>query len=71
MPGLVIPDHVLERYRVAGPAARDVGLALGTELIEGARSVAHGVYVMAPFRTPMSVVDLLPQPAHAPVETGR
>jgi methionine synthase / methylenetetrahydrofolate reductase(NADPH) len=71
MPGLVIPDHVLERYRVAGPAAREVGLALGNELIEGARSVAQGVYVMAPFRTPMSVVDLLPQPAQEPVETGR
>jgi methionine synthase / methylenetetrahydrofolate reductase(NADPH) len=71
MPGLVIPDHVLERYRVAGAAARDVGLALGNELIEGARSVAQGVYVMAPFRAPMSVVDLLPQPAHEPVETGR
>jgi homocysteine S-methyltransferase len=71
MPGLVIPDHVLERYRVAGPAARDVGLALGNELIDGARSVAQGVYVMAPFRTPMSVVDLLPQPAQEPVETGR
>jgi homocysteine S-methyltransferase len=71
MPGLVIPDQVLERYRVAGPAAREVGLALGNELIEGARSVAQGVYVMAPFRAPMSVVDLLPQPAQAPVETGR
>jgi homocysteine S-methyltransferase len=71
MPGLVIPDHVLERYRVAGPAARDVGLALGNELIEGARSVAQGVYVMAPFRAPLSVVDLLPQPAQEPVETGR
>jgi homocysteine S-methyltransferase len=71
MPGLVIPDHVLERYRVAGPAARDVGLALGNELIEGARSVAQGVYVMAPFRAPMSVVDLLPQPAQEPVETSR
>ena len=71
MPGLVIPDHVLERYRVAGPAARDVGLALGNELIEGARSVAQGIYVMAPFRAPMSVVDLLPQPAQEPVETGR
>ena len=71
MPGLVVPEHVLERYRVAGPAARDVGLALGNELIEGARSVAQGVYVMAPFRAPMSVVDLLPQPAHEPVETGR
>ena len=71
MPGLVIPEHVRERYRVAGPAARDVGLALGHELIEGARSVAQGVYVMAPFRAPMNVVDLLPQLAHEPVETGR
>src|SRR6185437_8788796 len=71
MPGLVIPAHVLERYRAAGPAARDVGLALGLELIERARSVAQGVYVMAPFRTPMNVVELLPQPAHEPVETGR
>ncbi len=71
MPGLVVPEHVLERYRAAGPAARDVGLALGHELIEGARSVAQGVYVMAPFRAPMNVVDLLPQPAQEPVETGR
>jgi len=61
MPGLVIPDHVLERYRVAGPAARDVGLALGHELIEGARAVAQGVYVMAPFKQPMNVVELLPE----------
>jgi methionine synthase / methylenetetrahydrofolate reductase (NADH) len=71
MPGLVIPEHVRERYRVAGAGARDVGLALGHELIEGARSVAQGVYVMAPFRAPMNVVDLLPQLAHEPVETGR
>jgi 5,10-methylenetetrahydrofolate reductase len=60
MPGLVIPEHVLERYRAAGPAARDVGLALGHELIEGARAVAQGVYVMAPFKQPMNVVELLP-----------
>ncbi len=75
MPGLVIPEHVLERYRVAGPAARDVGLALGHELIEGARAVAQGVYVMAPFKQPLNVVELLPeleaQPdAQAPVDTG-
>ena len=73
MPGLVIPDHVLERYRSAGPAARDVGLALGHELIEGARTVAQGVYVMAPFKQPMNVVELLPelrQPAQSPVETS-
>jgi methionine synthase I (cobalamin-dependent)/5,10-methylenetetrahydrofolate reductase len=69
-PGMVVPDDVQERYRRAGPAAREVGGELGLELIEGARSLAQGVYVVAPFRAPMNVVDFLPQPAHEPVETG-
>ena len=60
VPGIVVPEHVQERYRAAGPAARDVGLALGQELIEGARAVAGGVYVVAPFRRPLDVVELLP-----------
>ncbi|HVS86535.1 MAG TPA: bifunctional homocysteine S-methyltransferase/methylenetetrahydrofolate reductase [Gaiellaceae bacterium] len=60
-PGIVVPEHVQERYRAAGAGARDVGLALGQELIEGARKLAHGVYVMAPFRQPLNVVELLPE----------
>jgi methionine synthase / methylenetetrahydrofolate reductase (NADH) len=63
VPGIVVPEHVQERYRAAGPAAREVGLALGRELIEGARKVASGVYVVAPFRRPLDVVELLPEPA--------
>ena len=70
-PGMVVPADVQERYRRAGADARTVGGELGLELIEGARSLAHGVYVVAPFRAPMNVVDFLPQPAHEPVETGR
>jgi methionine synthase I (cobalamin-dependent)/5,10-methylenetetrahydrofolate reductase len=70
-PGIVVPDDVQERYRRAGANAREVGGQLGLELIEGARVLAHGVYVVAPFRTPMNVVDFLPQLAHEPVETGR
>jgi methionine synthase I (cobalamin-dependent)/5,10-methylenetetrahydrofolate reductase len=70
-PGMVVPDDVQERYRRAGPDAREIGGELGLELIDGARSLAQGVYVVAPFRTPMNVVDFLPQPAHEPVETGR
>jgi homocysteine S-methyltransferase len=61
-PGIVVPEHVQERYRSAGAAAREVGPALGLELIEGARTLANGVYVMAPFRRPLDVVDLLPEP---------
>jgi methionine synthase I (cobalamin-dependent)/5,10-methylenetetrahydrofolate reductase len=70
-PGMVVPDEVQKRYRRAGANAREVGGQLGLELIDGARSLAHGVYVVAPFRMPMNVVDFLPQPAHEPVETGR
>ncbi len=70
-PGMVVPADVQERYRRAGSNAREVGGQLGLELIDGARSLAHGVYVVAPFRAPMNVVDFLPQPAHEPVETGR
>jgi hypothetical protein len=64
---------VQERYRSAGAAAREVGGALGLELIEGARELASGVYVVAPFRQPLNVIDFLPllQPAaQSPVETG-
>jgi len=60
VPGIVVPEDVQEWYRAAGPGAREVGLVLGRELIEGARELASGVYVMAPFRRPLDVVELLP-----------
>jgi homocysteine S-methyltransferase len=69
-PGIVVPDEVQERYGRAGAGAREVGGELGLELIEAARAHAQGVYVVAPFRAPMNVVDFLPQPAQEPVETG-
>jgi methionine synthase / methylenetetrahydrofolate reductase(NADPH) len=73
MPGMTVPEHVQERYRRAGKNAREVGGELGLELIAGAREHAQGVYVVAPFRSPMNVVDFLPeldQPAQPRVETG-
>jgi homocysteine S-methyltransferase len=60
VPGISVPEHVQQRYRKAGAGARDVGLALGRELIERARELANGVYVVAPFRRPLDVVELLP-----------
>jgi homocysteine S-methyltransferase len=70
-PGMVVPEHVQERYRAAGGDARRVGGELGLELLESARELAAGVYVVAPFRAPMNVLDFLPQPtAQDPVETG-
>jgi methionine synthase I (cobalamin-dependent)/5,10-methylenetetrahydrofolate reductase len=73
VPGMVVPEHVQERYRRAGPRAREIGGDLGLELIAGVRELASGVYVVAPFRQPLNVVEFLPelQPvAQSPVETG-
>jgi homocysteine S-methyltransferase len=71
-PGIVVPEHVQERYRAAGAEARRVGGELGLELLAAARELAHGAYVVAPFRAPMNVLEFLPQPAaQSPVETGR
>ena len=58
-PGIVVPEHVQQRYRRAGPNASQVGPALVHELIARAREVAAGVYVVAPFRRPLGVLDVL------------
>jgi homocysteine S-methyltransferase len=59
-PGIVVPEHIQKRYRAAGPNAADVGAELARELIGRAREVAAGVYIVAPFRRPLGVLDLLP-----------
>jgi methionine synthase / methylenetetrahydrofolate reductase(NADPH) len=58
-PGIVVPERIQERYRSAGADAADVGVALAKELIERARELAAGVYVVAPFRRPLGVLDVL------------
>ena len=58
-PGIVVPVHVQERYRAAGADAAHVGTQLVRELIEQSRAVAQGVYVVAPFRRPLGVLDVL------------
>jgi homocysteine S-methyltransferase len=61
VPGITVPERVQQRYTAAGADAREVGRELGRELIEGSREVANGVYVVAPFRQPLNVVELLPE----------
>jgi homocysteine S-methyltransferase len=58
-PGIVVPDHVQERYRAAGADAPQVGAELVRELVAQARTLAAGIYVVAPFRRPLGVLDLL------------
>jgi methionine synthase / methylenetetrahydrofolate reductase (NADH) len=58
-PGIVVPEHVQARYRDAGADAAKVGAELARELVEASRALAAGVYVVAPFRRPLGVLDLL------------
>ena len=71
-PGIVVPEHVQERYRAAGADAAAWGRQLARELVARARELAAGVYVVAPFRRPLGVLDraagLIRQ--QLPVETG-
>jgi homocysteine S-methyltransferase len=59
VPGIVVPEHILEALRTAGPGAAEVGMELGRELLAGSRELAHGAYVVAPFRRPLGILDLL------------
>lgn len=51
VPGMTVPASVRQRLAAAGTrkAARAVGVAVAREMVEAARSVADGVYVMPPF----------------------
>jgi methionine synthase / methylenetetrahydrofolate reductase(NADPH) len=59
VPGIVVPDRVLDALRDAGPGAAEVGMEIGRELLEGSRGRAQGAYVVAPFRRPLGILDLL------------
>jgi len=59
VPGIVVPEHLQERLRVAGAGAADEGRAIARELIEEARTRVDGIYVIPPFRQPTAALDLL------------
>jgi methionine synthase I (cobalamin-dependent)/5,10-methylenetetrahydrofolate reductase len=59
VPGITVPDPVLRRLEEAGPDAGRVGLDLGRELMEAARSRAGGIYVIPPFKEPAAALELL------------
>jgi methionine synthase / methylenetetrahydrofolate reductase(NADPH) len=58
VPGIVVPDHVLERLRDAGTDAGDTGLAIARELLDASREIAAGAYLIPPFRQPHAALDL-------------
>ncbi len=62
VPGIIVPDDLQEALREAGPDGPRVGMEIAQELIEASRERAAGVYLVAPFKRPLGVLELL---AHA------
>jgi methionine synthase / methylenetetrahydrofolate reductase(NADPH) len=59
VPGIVVPQELQDALEAAGPDAATIGMAHARELIAAARDVFEGVYVVAPYRKPTSVLELL------------
>jgi homocysteine S-methyltransferase len=59
VPGIVVPEPLQEALRDAGPDAAKLGMEHARELIAASRDRADGVYIVAPFRRPVAVLDLL------------
>jgi methionine synthase / methylenetetrahydrofolate reductase(NADPH) len=59
VPGIVVPERVQEALREAGPDGAQVGMEIARKLIDESRGRAAGVYLVAPFKRPLGVVELL------------
>jgi homocysteine S-methyltransferase len=58
VPGIVVPESLQKALLDAGADASDVGFAHARALVEEARRFS-GVYLVAPFRKPLRVLELL------------
>ncbi len=59
VPGIVVPDDLQAALEQARAGASEVGMAQAKELIDASRERFEGVYVVAPYRRPLAVLDLL------------
>ncbi len=59
VPGITVPDAVLARLVRADALAAAEGVAIVRELLAGARELASGAYLVAPFGQPERVLDVL------------
>jgi homocysteine S-methyltransferase len=59
VPGIIVPDPLQQELEEAGPDAAAIGMGHARRLVEEARGRCDGVYVVAPYRRPTSVLELL------------
>jgi methionine synthase I (cobalamin-dependent)/5,10-methylenetetrahydrofolate reductase len=58
VPGIVVPQPVLDRLERAGAAAREEGFALARSMLREAPGRAQGAYIIAPFKRPSAALEL-------------
>ena len=59
VPGIIVPEPVQDALRDAGARAPEVGMEIARRLYAEARERTAGAYLVAPFRQPLAVLDLL------------
>jgi homocysteine S-methyltransferase len=59
VPGITVPEPLQRDLERAGADAPQVGFAHARDLIGRVRGHAEGVYLVAPFRQPLRVLELL------------
>jgi methionine synthase I (cobalamin-dependent)/5,10-methylenetetrahydrofolate reductase len=59
VPGIVVPESLQAELEQAGPDAAALGFERAREVIAASRERAAGVCVVAPFRQPLRVLELL------------
>ncbi|HEY4348869.1 MAG TPA: bifunctional homocysteine S-methyltransferase/methylenetetrahydrofolate reductase [Gaiellaceae bacterium] len=59
VPGIIVPDHLQAALSDAGAGAAEIGMAHAKALLGEARGRCDGVYIVAPYRKPTAVLDLI------------
>ena len=59
VPGIIVPQVLQDSLDAAGAGAAAFGMAHAKELLVEARERCDGVYIVAPYRRPVSVLELL------------
>jgi homocysteine S-methyltransferase len=59
VPGIIIPDPLLQSLEAAGTAARDRGFAVAREMLAWARTELAGAYLIPPFKRYEEILDIL------------
>jgi methionine synthase I (cobalamin-dependent)/5,10-methylenetetrahydrofolate reductase len=59
VPGIIIPEPLLNSLEAAGNSARDHGFAVAKEMLDWARAELSGAYLIPPFKRTEEILEIL------------